>query len=91
LIVTGVRAVTYGRLRVEIGGIVPHKVIIAVDVHAEAVGFAAGCGPPILAPVRVTGHAVVAPVRVDLRKDEDVQIVYDALDLGGSEIFCSLA
>src|SRR5262249_40444500 len=66
-------------------GKVPEEVVVAIDVDAWAGRGARRRSAAILSPHGVGVHTVLAPVRVRLREDEDVERVHDRQDVGGRE------
>ena len=69
--------------RIEVRSVIPQKIVIAVQVHADAIGTvtARGRGPAIFAPVGSIGHAVVAAIRIGLRENVNILLVDDLLNL----------
>ena len=63
---------------------VPQEVVVPVDVDTDAAGDAAAAGRvPVLAPHREHGLAVVTAVGIDIREDDELDVVDDRGDVGG--------
>src|SRR3954470_17857974 len=87
----------HGRVRAELGGVVPEEVVVAVEVDTGATPPAGGAGrlpgvggPAVLAPHRVDGHGVVPAVRIGLWGDDHVEVVHDLPHLGCADAGAAL-
>src|SRR5262245_41937457 len=72
---------------------IPQEVEVPVQIDADAARIAVPGRrrSAVLSPIGIRAHAVVPAIRIGLRKDVDVLVVDDVLNLTGGELLRSHA